>query len=137
MAQPSGITSAQDALDSANRNRTVSVRANTSAETQTTWLYERSARKLTRTAAVYFRQLVPRQVLPVSRPLVEMHAQFVDRGEAHQAFRHLGLDRTVGKKRIGHAVDNTRFQHHHLGLILHARGRGFGPRGHATTAPLR
>ena len=51
-----------------------------------------------------------------------MRAQFVDRGEAHHAFRHLGLDRTVGIERIGHAIDDARLQHRHRRLIL-----GFAP----------
>ena len=38
-------------------------------------------------------------------------AQFVDRGKAHLAFRHLRLDRAVGIERIGHAVDHARFEH--------------------------
>jgi len=41
------------------------------------------------------------------RTVVEMRAQFVDRGKPHHAFRHLRLDRTVGIKRVGHAVDHA------------------------------
>ena len=51
-----------------------------------------------------------------------MGAQFVDRGKAHHAFRHLRLDRAVGVKRVGHAVDHARLQHRDLRRFL-AAGR--------------
>ena len=68
-----------------------------------------------------------------------MRAQFVDRGEAHHAFRHLGLDRTVRIERIGHAVDDARLQHRHRRLIAIARRAAIGlrPRRRPSAAPLR
>src|SRR5437016_5643360 len=58
--------------------------------------YELITRELTRTAALVF-----------LRPMVEMGAQFVDRGKPHHAFRHLRLDRAVRVKRVGHAIDHA------------------------------
>ena len=55
--------------------------------------------------------------------MVEVRAQFVDRGEPHHAFGHLRLDRAVGIQRVGHAVDHTRFEDRHRRLILVARHR--------------
>ena len=46
-----------------------------------------------------------------------MGAQLVDRGKAHHALRHLRLDRAVGIKRIGHAVDDAGFEHRHRRLF--------------------
>ena len=40
-----------------------------------------------------------------------MGAQSINRREAHRALRQLGVDRTVGIKRISHSVDHTGPQH--------------------------
>ena len=58
-----------------------------------------------------------------------MRAQFVDRGKPHHAFGHLRLDRAVGIQRIGHAIDDARFEHRHRRLILVVRG------GHSRSVP--
>ena len=50
-----------------------------------------------------------------------MSAQFVNRSETHHAFRHLGLDRSVRIQRIGHSIDDARFEHRHRRLILDRR----------------
>ena len=61
-----------------------------------------------------------------------MSAQFVDRGKPHHAFGHLRLDRAIRIQRIGHAVDDARFEHRHRRLILVRRGRRMPLRcGHA------
>ena len=67
---------------------------------------------------VLFSKRLPRQVLPGSGPLVEMRAQFVDRGKAHHALRHLGLDRAIRIERIGHAIDDAGFEHRDRRLFL-------------------
>ena len=53
-----------------------------------------------------------------------MGAQFGDRAEPDGPVRKLGLDRSIRIQRIGHAVDNARFQDCRGGRRL--RGRGFG-----------
>ena len=55
--------------------------------------------------------------------LVEMRAQFIDRREPHHAFGHLRLDRAVGIQRIGHSIDDARFENRDRRLFLVARGR--------------
>ena len=50
-----------------------------------------------------------------------MRAQFVDRREPHHAFGHLRLDRTVGIQRIGHAIDDARFEHRDLRRVVISR----------------
>src|SRR5262249_12391554 len=79
---------------------------------------------------------------------IEMPAQIIDRGEAHDAVGHLRLERAVGEQRIGHLADHPRFEDRQrprlrawlgpiLGAWLGARlrpvlgarlGRGFGVR---------
>ena len=49
-----------------------------------------------------------------------MRAQFVDGGKPHHALGHLRLDRAVGVERIGHAVDNARFEHRDRRLLPRA-----------------
>ena len=94
--------------------------------------YERITGELTRTTAFYFStDRFGGKVLARSGPLVEMRAQFVDRGEPHHAFGHLRLDRAVGIQRIGHAIDDARFEHRHRRLILGSRRRRRDPRGRA------
>ena len=120
MAQPSWIANAP----SATAIGTVSGRAYTSAELSRLVIslgdYERITGNLTRRRRFIFDTAVAASIAG-SGPLIEMRAQLVDRGEAHHAFRHLGLDRAVGIERIGHAIDDARFQDRRRRLIAIVR----------------
>jgi hypothetical protein len=58
-----------------------------------------------------------------------MRAKLVDRGKPHHALRHLRFDGSVRIERIGHAVDDARFEYRHRGLFLRRR-RMTGRRRH-------
>src|SRR5215467_16400169 len=45
------------------------------------------------------------EIAALSRAVVEVRPEFVDRCEPHHAFGHLRLNGSVGVERIGHAVD--------------------------------
>src|SRR6267154_6784280 len=78
---------------------------------------------MTRTTALYFFKPASPEVQFRSRPMVEVGAQFVDGGEPHHAFGHLRLDRAVGVQRIGHPIDDARFENRYRRLSLAWRGR--------------
>ena len=64
-----------------------------------------------------------------SAVLFEMRAQRIDRRKLHRALRQFGFDRTVGIKRVGHAVDHAGFQNRRA-----AFGRGLGGLGRRSAA---
>src|SRR3979490_2831267 len=45
-----------------------------------------------------------------SRVAFDVRAQLGDRAEPHRSMRKLGLDRSVGVKRVGHALDDPGLQ---------------------------
>src|ERR1700738_3401147 len=104
---------------------------------------------MTRTAAVYFFKADSGKYRVRSRTLVKVRAQLVDGREPHHAFWHLCLDRAIGIQRIGHSIDDARFENRYRRLILASRGRriairrrGGGVRfgkggGRAAAAPRR
>src|SRR5258707_14495976 len=119
-------------------SRTVSGRDYTSADSDTTSRILADCRESDKNNGVLFQYGRAPKYCRL-RPLVEVRAQFVDRGEAHHAFRHLGLDRAVRVERIGHAVDDPRLQHRHRRLIAIPRRGAIGlrRRRRPSAAPLR
>src|ERR1700712_3159168 len=68
-------------------------------------------------------------VKETSWTLIKMRTQLVDGRKTHHAFGHLGLDRAIGIKRIGHSVDDAGLEHRHWRLLRRSHRRiTFWPR---------